>query len=237
MTTPPNDAQLLSRLQEVARVVDQIGNEVVGNRLRRLRTKQGISIRELATRAEIGKNSISRAEAGHASRPLTILKICTVLGVHLERLAEPDGDDLVVASTHRAADDHWVDMADFAAGALGGKPGPLTARERARAVKSGALVPLCLLRSRLPQGRVLPTVIELHGPSELSTHAGEEFVYVLEGRARIEVSGQIHTLGAGESITFFSAEPHRYAPASRRHVPTRLLSVRYDANPGEPRAE
>ncbi|MEM7205262.1 MAG: cupin domain-containing protein [Planctomycetota bacterium] len=228
MASSRSDARLVDRLREVSRLSERIGSAVLGARLRRLRVNQGLSIRELAARAELGKNSISRVEQGNQSQPQTILRMCAALGVHLERLAEPDGDGMVVAAPHRRGDDRWVDMNDFAAGPLGGHDRPLTARERATAVAAGARVPLCLLRSRLPEGRVLPTILELHGPSEESSHRGEEFVYVLEGRAVIEVGGQEHTLGAGESITFFSAEPHRYRPASARHVPTRLLSVRYD---------
>jgi quercetin dioxygenase-like cupin family protein len=47
---------------------------------------------------------------------------------------------------------------------------------------------------------------------DLLTHAGEEFVYVLEGRMEYRVGDTRYELGAGDSLYFDSAEPHGLAP-------------------------
>lgn len=82
------------------------------------------------------------------------------------------------------------------------------------------------VRSRLPNRRVLPSVLELRRSSEVRSHPGEEFVFVLSGRTRLEVGDRSVELAEGVSATFWSAEPHRYAPADPEQVPARLLSVR-----------
>lgn len=213
---------LRSQERVIERLLADLPVAVVGARLQRARAAQGMSVRDLAEAAGLSKNSVVRLEKGEEVRPITILKVCTALGLHVERLAEPDMAEAV--AIHRPSDDRWFDMSDFAGGTLGGLERPLTLEERTRFVQEGAQVPLLLLRSRLPQGKVLPTILELYRPSEPRSHPGEEFVYVLEGVARITVGENAYVLSAGESMDFWASEPHSYAPAG--DTPARVLSVR-----------
>ncbi|MEM0962342.1 MAG: XRE family transcriptional regulator [Bacteroidota bacterium] len=217
---------VLDRLDHVNQLIDDVDPVTLGSRIRRVRTSQQLSIRELADRAGVNKNSVVRLEQGRGTTAPTVLRICTGLGVHVERLVEAD-DGVVIARAHRSGDDRWYDMTHFGAGPLLGADRPLSEGERQQAVADGADVPLNLLQSRLPDGRVLPTVLELYGPSETRSHPGEEFVYVLRGRVRVDVGPESYDLGEGESLTFHSAEPHAYAPAGEGPVP-RLLSVRVE---------
>lgn len=141
-------------------------------------------------------------------------------------IAKPAADESQLAAVHRHSDDRWFDLTDFAAGPVA--PVPLTETERRASVRSGVKVPLLILSSRLESGRLLPTVIELYQESELRSHSGEEFVYVLNGQARIRVGSETHDLSEGESITFWSAEEHSYAPVPGSKLPARVLSVRID---------
>lgn len=225
---PDDDAQLLDRLAWLEGLLERVDPDVLGHRLRRFRTQQGLSIREVADRARVSKNSIVRLERGGGTLPITILKVCSVLGVHAERLAGPGAPDLVLAAVHRTADDRWYDAGDMGSAPLAGGDRPLDIEERRAAVEAGASTPVNLLRSRLPGGRALPSVLELWKPSPERSHVGEELVYVLEGRAAITVGGTRHELGPGESIVFWSAEPHSYAPADPERIPARILSVRLD---------
>ena len=205
-----------------------IGPAVVGQRLRRARQRQGLSVRDVAVQADLSKTSVVRLEAGGVVRPSTVVRVCAALGLHVSRLVDLADEDGGPIAVHRAGDDRWVDMANAAAGPLLGADRPLSAPERERAVSEGVAVPLCLVRSRLPGGRVLPTVLDVHRPSETRSHPGEEFVYVLSGRLRLEVGEHAVELGEGESATFWSAEPHRYLPVSQEGTPARVLSVRID---------
>lgn len=202
--------------------------EALGDRLRRARMRQGRSIRELADAAGLSKSSIVRLEQGGGTYPMTIVKVCAALGLHVARLRDSDsaGDDRL--AVHRLGDDRWYDIVDFGAGALGGVDRPLTQAERAEFAKEGVLVPIVVLGSRLRDGQLLSNIVELYGKSVTREHPGEEFVYVLEGTASITVGATNVVLATGESMAFRSAEPHTYAPADGSRLPVRLLMVRFD---------
>lgn len=206
----------------IEKIVGSLPAAVVGGRLRRAREAQRLSVRDAAEAAGLSKTSVVRVEKGEEARPITILKLCAALGLHVERLAVPEEAGSV--AVHRREDDRWFDMVDFGAGPLGGESRPLSETERAAFARSGVRTPLLMLRSRLAQGKALPTVLELHAASEPRSHPGEEFVYVLAGRARIGVSGIDYVLEEGESMEFWGTEPHSYGPADDR--PARVLSVR-----------
>lgn len=220
-------ADFLRHEQDAAARMAGISPAALGDRLRIARQRQGLSIRVVADRAGLSKTSVVRAEQGKPCEPSTVVKLCAALGLHLAALVKPESARAATAR-HTAEDDRWFDLTSFGTGPLGGHDRPLTAGERAVFAKSGVAIPLNVLRSRLPGGRLLSTVLELHAPSPTRSHAGEEFVYVLEGRAVITVAGVDHTLGPGDSLAFRSAEPHRYAPAPRSKRPPRVLSVRLD---------
>lgn len=222
------DAHLIQRLNRIRALLDSVGPEVLGHRIRRLRDRQGLSIREVADRAQVSKNSIVRLEQGGGTQPITLLRVCSVLGLHVERLAEPTGEDMRLAATHRAADDRWFDAGDMGSAPLLEADRPLTAAERKGAVRGGVKTPVNMLQCRLPGGCFLPSVLEVFEETAPRSHVGEELAYVLEGQAVITVGGEAHVLSQGEAITFWSAEPHTYAPADSDEVPVRILSVRID---------
>ncbi len=229
---------LLEQEREAAKILAEISLESLGDRLRRARLRQGRSIRELATASGLSKTSIVRLEQGGATYPITVVKVCAALGLHLASLANPSGEGNENAALHRHADDRWFDLTDFGAGPLGGLERPLSHQERANFVAAGAGVPLLILKSRLLEGRLLSTVIEVFGPSAPRSHPGEEFVFVLEGSAQLTVGTETYQLQQGESIVFRSAEPHAYAPSPsqpEQPLPVRLLSVRLDDRPGKPK--
>jgi transcriptional regulator with XRE-family HTH domain len=207
-------------------IIDGLGGPTLGARIRRLRVQMNYSIRDLAEKADISKNTLLRVEQGLNTHAATVLKICEVLGFHVESLAAETDNQPPLAAVHRTSDDRWYDMVNFGAGTLGGLNRPLTSDEIAQYGKVGK-VPLNRITARLPGGRIFPTIIELYGLSPVRSHPGEEFVYVLSGRAVITVNSQDHELEEGESITFWSAENHSYR-AAIEGVAARILSVRVD---------
>jgi quercetin dioxygenase-like cupin family protein len=74
-----------------------------------------------------------------------------------------------------------------------------------------------------------PFVIDIHSSPEeshkLSSHEGEEFIYVLSGEIEIFYGKDVHRLNAGDSIYYDSIVPHDV------HVPgkedARILAVVY----------
>jgi len=218
------ESQPTIRSMEIAveRLVKDLPPLLVGSRLKRARHAQGVSLRDLALSAGLSKNSITRLESGKDVRAITILKVCSALGLHVEMLRDPEIHESV--AIHRLQDDRWYDLMGFGSGPIGGLDRPLTAEERAEFAISGSLIPLLRLKSRLSQGKVLPSILELHGRSEPRSHPGEEFVFVLKGTATITVSDTEYTLTQGESIDFWAEELHCYAPAG--DCPALVLSVR-----------
>lgn len=195
---------IASQEEKIAEIVGKLGNEVLGARLKRERISQGISVRDLAARTRLGANSVVRMEAGNNCRPVNLVKVCEALGIHLDRLAAIESSD--VAAVHRAQDHAWSELDDYGPG---GEPNRN---------------PLVLLGSRLPAGKLLPTLIRVNAPSLSRSHPGEEFVYVLEGSVKITIAGVPHTLSEGDSIDFWGTEAHFYEPAG--DADALILSVR-----------
>ena len=221
------DADLLNGLERVNELLSTAGPDAIGHRVRRLRNAQGLSVRQIAEKASVSKSSIVRLEQGRGSQAITILKVCSALGVHVERLAGSAEQD-VVAAVHRKKDDRWFDLGDMASKPLLDLDRPLTLRERKKAVATGAQIPVNLLHCRLPGGSILSCILEISKKTPVRSHVGEEFVYVLSGSVLITVGKEKFRLKEGESLTFWSAEPHAYAPADSRNVPVQILSVRVD---------
>lgn len=217
---------LLGLERDVSELLRTVSPNVVGARLRRARLRQGLSIRDLAERANVSKNSVVRLEQGGMPQPITIVKLCSAMGIHVASIAKPSAEEGQIVAMHRHEDDRWYDLTDFGAGPLADRP--LNEIERRERVEQGTRVPLLILKSRLESGNILPTVIELYEESERRSHPGEEMVYVLKGRARVHVGQQSFDLDEGESATFWSDEQHAYAPAPGAELPVRVLSVRID---------
>lgn len=203
---------------------DEPARILAGSRLRRVRNQQGLSIRQISVLAGVSKTSVVQVEAGRATRRTTYLKIASALGLHLDNLVQASFEDELPYAVHRRRDDKWFDLAQFDAGPL-----PDQAQQNPAVRRLSGTTPLNILQSRLEQGRIKPTIMELSGPSESRSHSGEEYVYVLHGRAEVCVGEHRICLEEGESITFWSAEPHSYAPAEPSSLPVRILSVRVDA--------
>lgn len=216
---------------ELKKALKNFPERVLGDRVRRARVRQSVSVRDLAKQAGVSKNSITRLEHGGGTNPATLVKVCAALGLHVAGLLRNESSKEQVVAVHRNEDDRWFDMTDFGAGPLGALDRPVTEEERVEFVKKGAKVPLLMLTNRLESGRLLPCILELFGPSELRSHAGEEMVYVLAGSVLLTVGDQEIVLTEGEAATFWSAEQHSYAPAPGSPIPTRLLSIRSDDRP------
>lgn len=196
----------LALLQEKAsRVIGTLGMEVLGQRLRRERLAQKLSVRTLGQVSGVGVSSVVRAEAGKHIRPLTLIRLTEAMNIHLERLAATPTDESV--ATHCQGEE-WLPL---------------------ESAKSQALNDIQLLNSRLAGSQLLPTMLRVTGESDTRSHPGEEFLYVLSGEAIVTVTGKPIRLGAGDSINFWGSEPHSYAPATE--APAVLLSIRVNPKP------
>jgi transcriptional regulator with XRE-family HTH domain len=216
----------------------------VGARIQRLRLRQGMTIRELADRSSVDKNTIVRLEKGLPTSRATVTLVSNALGVYLGRLLS-EADERETINVHRAANAGWTSHSRMARRVTpldssdDGSPDPQleefdTEEERRRMAAQGSETTFMqILQSNLPNSQMFGSVLELYGTSEARTHPGEEFVYCLNGTAKLTIGGREVILNEGDSAQFWSAEVHTYAPADeaieRGDLPVRILTVRLDA--------
>jgi transcriptional regulator with XRE-family HTH domain len=189
----------------------------LGNRLRRVRVQAGLSIRDLAAKAEIDKGTLVKLEKGKTPTYRTLVRVCDALGVSVVQLLKPEADledaaPSLVAVHQRCRE--WraprsqVELDPDSKETV--RYRPLELRET---VAADDRVLLSWLACRLPGGKLNCWLLELRGPTEPTTHPGEEFVFCLRGRAKLTVAGRGYILDEGDAATFWCAELHGYEPA------------------------
>lgn len=207
------ESSILESTTRAQELFAKLGFATIGDRIRRQRQNQGISVRDLAEKANVNKNSILRLEKGMGSHPHTLVSVCEALSLHLDGLALGNSENNQIGAIHHAGQNVWHDMRNIVGGPIMG-------------TVSDDQIPIQLLTSRLPNGRVVPTIIIVNQATPPGNHHGEEFVYVLEGMVKITVADQSFVLKPTESINFWSGERHFYEPFECAE--TKILSVRVD---------
>lgn len=175
-----------------------IMDEEVPQRLRGERTRQGISVREMARRLDVSPSAISQIETGRARPSVSLLyAIVRELGISLDQLFQGEGGDEAAAS----------------AAGVGGA-GELVQRASSRVtidldtgVRWERLTPAAdaevdFLFVTYPPG-------SSSSPGGLMRHAGQEYGLVLSGQLEVTTGFTTHLLGPGDSIRFDSTLPHR----------------------------
>ncbi len=216
--------------------------KIVGARLKKIRENRGLTIRDLAERAQISKNTVLRIEQGLPISEANLTRLCDCLQTILPNLLIPERKDDSKVRVHRYAEDQWRI-------AFRRKSAPKTIQdfdvvenpeERKRLsglryVSGFAINHECLLEG----GNIQSALMEVHGDQEIPgfRHSGEEFVYCLQGRLRLTVGKEQFILNPGDGASFWSRYRHRYEsemPADSP-TPTRILMVWFEATE-EPQA-
>ena len=183
-------------------------NNEVGAKIRNLRELRGISLDELAQRCQMQPQQINKIEAGEIATSLTpLLKIARGLGVRLGTfLDDAEASGPVLSRTQDSAK-----SVRFAG---------------AGDVKGLDFYPLAANKS---DRNMEPFIIDVHPPIpgvfELSSHEGEEFIYVLDGAIEIAWGKETYLLNQGESIYYDSITPHHVHAANGKDA--RILAVVY----------
>jgi DNA-binding transcriptional MerR regulator/quercetin dioxygenase-like cupin family protein len=160
----------------------------LGVRLKRLRTEQGASLRELAARTGLSASYISSLERSRSTPSVASLqKLASALGTNLDRLL---GDDAREAT---------------------GTPvvHPRQGRRLNLEVAGVTIEQLATTGTQLEPSllRVAPG----SGSGDSYHHEGEEFLYVLEGVLEITLEeSTTYLMRPHDSITFESHIPHRW---------------------------
>jgi transcriptional regulator with XRE-family HTH domain len=153
----------------------------VRRRLRELRTQRGMTLEEVASRADIDVSTLSRLESGKRRLALD----------HLPRLASAlsvTADDLM-----RAPETPDPRVRGSAHTANGVTFWPLT--------RSGPAGGLHAFKIRVSARRRTP-------PEDLPVHDGQEWLYVLSGKLRLLLGERDMVVKPGEAVEFSTWTPH-----------------------------
>lgn len=181
----------------------------LGKKIKTLREANQISIEELAERADVKADQLQQIENEGVEPSIGMLtKIVRVLGVRLGTLLDGEEDTGMVVSRDA---------------------------ERSKSMRfSGNEVSLSehLNFFSLAEGKtdrhMEPFVIDINKGTEseakLSSHEGEEFLYVIEGEIQLVYGKETVKLGKGDSVYYNSIIPHY---VSSPNGPSRMLAVIY----------
>ncbi len=218
----------------------------VGARIQRLRLKQNLSVRDLAEKAGVDKNTILRVEKGLTVSGRTLDRVCGALKVYVSRLLLPEPEEGEAVVVHRRTEEVWwpyPGMGDpFPGDEGGGAPPPEnktppTGEPAPRpSPKVGAQTTprgyVASLACRMPRGKMRSSLVRIWDETTPNAHPGEEFVFCLSGKACLTVAGRAYLLDEGDAATFYCAERHTYAPAPdvpESSLPVLLLTVWHDS--------
>lgn len=160
----------------------------IGQKIRDLRNKSGLSIKELAAKAEVSTGLISQIERNLVVPSVTVLyRVAKSLSVSVGYFFD---EEAVIRSN------------------------PVVRKnERKRLVIDGSGGIYELLSPDSHQNIEFLYIMLKAGElsnSEMISHEGEECGYVLKGHLLVKVGSEEYYLGEGDSISFDSTIPHRY---------------------------
>jgi len=217
------EPQLL--LDQASGAVESFDAEVLGARLRALRTARGLSLRETARRLDISASALSQIERG-VLRPSVhrLLAILTTLGGSvLDVFADEPRGPLDPGPSDADGGDAAPHAPPVGSHAIRRAHDDETVRFQAgvtfRRLSPGPTRGVDFFESTYPPGS--------RGGSEheLITHAGYEVGTVTQGELTIEFPDETVLLGPGDSITYACETPHRLSNRGQRTVVATWLIV------------
>ena len=178
---------------------------MIGERLKELRTARGMSLRQLASLADVSPTLLSQIERAVTDPSLETMR----------RLAGVFGESVASLFAQTIAPSVWIS-----------RPG-----NRSRLIAPKGRVGYERLTAGNGQLEVLRAVLQ---PGEVSAdeprgHASSECVYVIAGELIAQIDGIEYQVAAGESISFDSRLPHRYRNGST--TPTEIILSVTPPNP------
>lgn len=167
---------------------------IIGEKIKSLRTLKEISIEELAERSELTVDQIRRIEDNIDIPSLApLIKIARTLGVRLGTFLDDQPDEVGAVVCRQGEADDTVSFSNNA----------VDARQH--------LHYHSLARSKTDR-HMEPFVIDIDaGENEdfrLSAHEGEEFILVMSGKLEVNYGKQTYVLNEGDTIYYDSIVPH-----------------------------
>lgn len=162
---------------------------IIGQKLKATRLKNDMTIQELAKRATVSSNMISRIERGLTTPSVEILmRLASSFGMSMNYFVEEAEKGSTLVHTQS------------------GRGEPIFFFEEKHQIFS------LTQGIRDPSFSVFLDILEegCNSGKGGMVHSGEEFAYVLEGRVVFFVEDEEFSVGAGDSIVFKASRPHRW---------------------------
>ena len=177
----------------------------VGAAIRRLRSAQGLTLADVADRAQISQGMLSRLETGAVSPSLeTVAAVAAALGADLSTLFK--GLDTQPSDAQLVRKGEGLEVVR-------------------RGTRRGHTYHL-LAADRGPHKTFEPFLITLSDRSEIFPdfeHPGTEMIYMLAGSLRYRHGSESYLLKPGDTLTFSGEVPH--GPQTLIKLPIRFLSI------------
>jgi transcriptional regulator with XRE-family HTH domain len=184
----------------------------IGKKITTLRESLGLSVEQLAERSGCEPSTIERLESGEVAPSLTpLIKLTRALGVRLGTLLD-DETELGPIVTRKDDAEAVSRLRDL------------------ETVSDAGVLGFFSLASGKASRHMEPFLIDVQPAAagdghKLSSHEGEEFLYVLEGAIEVEYGKETRVLAEGDSIYYDSIVPHQVRAADGASA--RIIAVVY----------
>lgn len=178
-------------------------------KIKEIRERQQMSIEELAEKSDVSLDVLKAMEEGEIIPSLTPLtKMARALNVRLGTFLDdaPQLGPVVVKD---------------------GKPKNVLYFSGRENVTNATNLEFYSLGSGKIDRHIDPFIIDVHheeGEYEVSSHEGEEFIYVLEGKIEVEYGKERYLIEKGDSIFYDCVVPHHLHSTGK---PAKILAVFY----------
>jgi quercetin dioxygenase-like cupin family protein len=198
-----------SHFQRLAAATEVPGGKKdnLGERIRRAREMRGLTFSDLSSRTGISVEKLERIESNELIPPLgELIKLGKAVEMRMGYFISPGVDKAmaVVRSDCRPAISRYGKGRSEQYGYFYESLAP----EKANRFMEPFLITM------------VPTDVQ-----DLSTHDGQEFIFVLEGEMKARVGDQVEVLRAGDAVYYDSSCPHLVKCAGDK--PAKILAVLY----------
>lgn len=177
-----------------AKTVDFSAVTSLGTKIRALRKRLGQTLEETAQLAQLSKPFLSQVERDLASPSITsLVGIARALGVPVSYFVDAPTEAGCVCRRENLKFFSFSDSADLFA--------RLTNPSGGRQLEA--------ILVRMPPGQL---------QSEITTHAGEEFLHVLSGQVMLTLENRSFLLSKGDSAHYESTVPHSWNNTAKKET-------------------
>ena len=168
--------------------------QIVGEKIKSIRETKQISVSELAERTSLAEEQINRIENNVDIPSLApLIKIARALGVRLGTFLDDQDEVGAVVCRKEELNNSTISFSN-------------------NAMNARTHMQYHSLSNSKADRHMEPFIIDIQTTEEtnyeLSSHEGEEFIFVMEGAVEISYGKKTHVIEAGDSIYYDSIVPH-----------------------------